>query len=213
VPGVARWALLSILSVTAVTVSADIYRYVDPSGTVHFTDRPVHSGFKLFMRTKASPPSPGPAPAAAQPTRSTGWKVGGLGSARGRAYNALVEQASQRWGVNPALIHAVITAESNYNPEAMSHAGAMGLMQLMPGTAKRFGVADPWDPHQNVNGGTKYLRELLDRFRSLKLALAAYNAGEGAVEQHGNQIPPYAETQHYVQKVMGLFFQGLERDG
>ena len=124
-----------------------------------------------------------------------------------------MHEASERWGVSPALVHAVITAESNYDPEALSRAGAMGLMQLMPGTARRFGVADPWDPEQNVHGGVRYLRELLDRFQNLKLALAAYNAGEGAVEQHGNQVPPYQETQTYVQRVMGLFFRNLDRDG
>ena len=134
-------------------------------------------------------------------------------SSGSREFSPLVHEASERWGVSPALVHAVITAESNYDPEALSRAGAMGLMQLMPGTARRFGVADPWDPEQNVHGGVRYLRELLDRFQNLKLALAAYNAGEGAVEQHGNQVPPYQETQTYVQRVMGLFFRNLDRDG
>jgi soluble lytic murein transglycosylase-like protein len=203
------------LALLAGPAAADIYRYVDGNGVVHFTDRPGHAGYKLFLRTPpaqtvrgTSVPVAAPAVNAAPARRAGGTRA----SASAREYSPLVDEASRRWGVNPALIHAVIRAESNYDPEALSHAGAMGLMQLMPGTARRFGVADPWDPEQNVHGGTRYLRELLDRFRSLKLALAAYNAGEGAVEQHGNQIPPYEETQTYVDRVMGIFFRNLDRD-
>ncbi len=198
------------LSLSPPSARADIYRYVDPRGTVHFTDRPTHPGYKLFMRSVPQQTTPtGLAEArAAMRARPLNPRTSGV-----KEFSPLVYEASQRWGVSPALIHAVITAESNYDPEALSRAGAMGLMQLMPGTAQRFGVADPWDPEQNVHGGARYLRELLDRFQSLKLALAAYNAGEGAVERHGNQIPPYEETQTYVQRVMGLFFRNLERDG
>jgi len=198
------------LALAACDAVADIYRYADPRGVVHFTDKPTHPGYKLFMRTvaAAAPTRLSDVPASARPRPAT-TRVSGAK----KEFAPLVVEASERWGVNPALVHAVITAESNYDPEAMSHAGAMGLMQLMPGTARRFGVNDPWDPQQNVHGGTRYLRELLDRFRSLKLALAAYNAGEGAVEQYGNQVPPYSETQGYVDKVMSLFFRNLQRDG
>ncbi len=189
---------------------ADIYRYVDPRGTVHFTDKPSHPGYKLFMRSEAKPAVPTGLAEARAALRARPASKRSSGS---KEFSPLVHEASQRWGVSPALVHAVITAESNYDPEALSRAGAMGLMQLMPGTARRFGVADPWDPEQNVHGGVRYLRELLDRFQNLKLALAAYNAGEGAVEQHGNQVPPYEETQTYVQRVMGLFFRNLDRDG
>jgi soluble lytic murein transglycosylase-like protein len=212
--GRARLLLAGAMALFASAAGADIYRFVDGNGVVHFTDRPSHPGYKLFLRTPPAQPVrattvPASLPATASPRRDGTRRA----AASARQFNPLVDEASRRWGVNPALIHAVITAESNYDPEALSRAGAMGLMQLMPGTARRFGVADPWDPQQNVHGGTQYLRELLDRFRSLKLALAAYNAGEGAVERHGNQVPPYEETQTYVDRVMGLFFRSIERDG
>ena len=98
--------------------------------------------------------------------------------------------------------------ESAYDPQALSRAGAMGLMQLMPGTAQRYGVSNAWDPVQNLDGGARYLRDLLKMFnQDLRLALAGYNAGEGAVQKYGNQIPPYRETQNYVVKVMDLMRQ------
>lgn len=113
----------------------------------------------------------------------------------------IVRDAAARYGVDADLIHAVIRAESDYDPRCRSHAGAMGLMQLMPGTAAGLGVADAWDPAQNVDGGTRYLRRQLDRFGDLRLALAAYNAGPGAVSRYGG-VPPYDETRTYVQRVL-----------
>jgi soluble lytic murein transglycosylase-like protein len=211
-PGRMGALLAAMMALSVGDAAADIYRYVDSNGVVHFTDRPSHPGYKLFLRTPPAQPVRATTVPASLPVVPRA-RVSSARAAAAREYNALVDEASRRWGVNPALIHAVITAESNYDPEALSRAGAMGLMQLMPGTARRFGVADPWDPEQNVNGGTRYLRELLDRFRNVKLALAAYNAGEGAVEQYGNQVPPYEETQTYVDRVMGLFFRSIERDG
>ena len=104
-------------------------------------------------------------------------------------------------------MHAVISAESAYNPWAVSPKGAMGLMQLMPGTAERFGVSNPYDPIANMHGGARYLRWLLDRFNDHRLAIAGYNAGEGAVQKYGNQIPPYQETQTYVVRVLNFYQQ------
>ncbi len=120
-------------------------------------------------------------------------------------FAAIIEAIAQQHRLDPALLHAVISAESAYEPKAVSRAGAMGLMQLMPATASRFGVADPFDPTANIQGGATYLRLLLDQFRSINLALAAYNAGEGAVSRYGNTIPPYQETQTYVKRVIGFY--------
>jgi len=111
-----------------------------------------------------------------------------------------INQTAQRYEVDPLLVHSVIQVESNYNPYALSPAGARGVMQLMPGTARRFEVANSWDPFQNIAGGVRYLRYLLDTFNSERLAVAAYNAGEGAVWRYGN-VPPYSETVRYVRQV------------
>ncbi|MBV8371182.1 MAG: lytic transglycosylase domain-containing protein [Candidatus Eremiobacteraeota bacterium] len=119
--------------------------------------------------------------------------------------DALVEQNAAAWQVDPALIKAVIANESGFNANATSKVGAQGLMQLMPGTAASLGVRDAYDPAQNVAGGARYLRGLLDRFHGDKrLAIAAYNAGPGAVEKYGD-VPPYAETRNYVQNVLASF--------
>lgn len=115
----------------------------------------------------------------------------------------LIDAYAQYFGLAPQLVQAVVQVESGYNIRALSSKGAMGLMQLMPGTAALLGVTDPYDPQQNIRGGTAYLRQQLDKFGDLQLALAAYNAGPGAVERHGG-IPPYAETQAYVTKIMSL---------
>jgi len=121
-------------------------------------------------------------------------------------YDEIIERYSARYGVDPVLVRAVIQVESDFNPNCVSHKGARGLMQLMPATAARFGVQRIHDPSENIHGGVKYLRELLTMFNGNKeLAVAAYNAGENAVIRYGNRIPPYAETTHYVPKVLGLY--------
>jgi len=113
---------------------------------------------------------------------------------------AYIDETARRYEVDPLLVHSVIQVESNYNPYALSPRGARGVMQLMPGTARRLKVPDSWDPFQNIDGGVRYLRYLLDTFNSERLAVAAYNAGEGAVFRYGN-VPPYPETLRYVRQI------------
>jgi len=132
-------------------------------------------------------------------------RASGIGLAPSR-YRAMILAAANETQVDPALIHAVISVESGYNPSARSPAGALGLMQLMPATAKRYGVKNRLDPAQNIRGGARYLRDLKILFgNKLPLVLAAYNAGEGAVIRHGRRIPPFRETAAYVPKVLSFY--------
>jgi soluble lytic murein transglycosylase-like protein len=117
-------------------------------------------------------------------------------------YDDKIAQAATREGLDPKLLKSMVRAESGFNPAAVSPVGAMGLMQLMPNTAAALGVTDPFDPDQNLAGGARYLRQQLDRFGDTEKALAAYNAGPGAVARYGG-VPPYAETQAYVSKILG----------
>lgn len=123
----------------------------------------------------------------------------------GNRYQREIEQISHFYQLDPQLVKAVIRAESNFNSEAVSPAGAQGLMQLMPATAERFGVKSAFHPRDNIRGGVRYLQWLLNRFEDLPLALAGYNAGEGAVERYGRTIPPYKETQQYVSRVLSFY--------
>ncbi len=171
---------------------ADVYKYVDKHGRTHFTDEPPHGGYKRVVLTWKGWQAPSHKP--------------GNFSKNQQRFASLITEASQEYVLPDSLVHAVITAESAYNPDALSHAGALGLMQLMPETAKRFGVTDRKDPRANVYAGTRYLKLLLGMFNNdLQLAVAAYNAGENAVIKYGNKIPPYPETQNYVRKVLKYY--------
>jgi soluble lytic murein transglycosylase-like protein len=126
--------------------------------------------------------------------------------ARATQYDAIIEKAASSNSVEPNLLRAVIVVESGFNSRAVSKRGAVGLMQLMPATASRFGVSNPFDPKENVHAGARYLKFLMDRFgQDIRLALAAYNAGEDAVDRNGGQIPPFTETMAYVPKVLRIY--------
>jgi soluble lytic murein transglycosylase-like protein len=126
--------------------------------------------------------------------------------AKAGRYDSIIEKAATAASVEPNLLRAVIVVESGFNSRAVSKRGAMGLMQLMPATATRFGVSNPYDPLQNVHAGARYLKFLIDRFgQDVRLALAAYNAGEDAVDRNGGQIPPFSETMAYVPRVLKIY--------
>ena len=178
-------------------VSAAIYQYVDAKGHTYFTDHPLKGNYRL----KGVIGTP----------KSTVASLDTKNSARNRKrYSSMITAAARRLNLRPELLHAVVRAESAYDPRAISRAGAVGLMQLMPGTAQRYGVSERgrYDPKQNLKAGSHYLKDLLKAFKyDLRLALAAYNAGENAVKKYGNKIPPYPETQRYVRKVLAFYNQ------
>ncbi len=170
---------------------ADIFKYVAPDGRVYYTDQPKKGfDYRLIIRTRPK-------------TYKRDLKFMAKNKLK---FNDMIAKTAAKYEMDPKLLHAVIQAESAYNPVAVSSAGAVGLMQLMPDTARRYGVTDRRDPVQNVDGGTRYLKDLLVMFNSnLKLAVAGYNAGEGAVMKYNYTVPPYRETQNYVRHVMSLY--------
>lgn len=178
----------------AADARADIYSFTDERGVVHFTNIPgLDKRYKLIRREAGS----------AIPRSGQAWMPS---EADIRRFSSIIDIAARTNGVEPALVQAVITAESGFNPRAVSRAGASGLMQLMPDTARRYGVRDVFDPVENIHGGVRYLRDLLEMFKGdMRLALAGYNAGENAVIRAGNTIPPYSETQQYVPKVLHYY--------
>lgn len=181
--------ILSCAQIIPRYAEADIYRYEDEEGIVHFTDAPTDKRFKVFLRDLKK-------------DKELRTKLKYASSVNPAEYEQLIKTCSVKYGVNPCLVKAVIHAESGYNPNALSSKGASGLMQLMPATAKSLKVADRFNPKDNVEGGVKYLRFLLDTFKGdVSLAVAAYNAGLGKVAKYGG-IPPYNETRTYVDRVL-----------
>jgi soluble lytic murein transglycosylase-like protein len=180
---------ICLLILTVMSARADIYRYEDDEGIVHFTDAPTDRRFKIFMRDLKK-------------DRKLRTKLQLSSSVNPAEYENIISTCATKYGVNPCLIKAVIHAESGYNPKAVSRKGASGLMQLMPDTARSLKVSNSLDPKDNVEGGVKYLRFLLDTFRGdVSLAVAAYNAGLNKVARYGG-IPPYNETRTYVNRVL-----------
>lgn len=181
------------LAVAAITpaIAGDIYSFVDSDGTVHFSNLPADSRYKRVVGLSSVETSKTVVPSQNFPVH---------------AYSAFIKTAAEQNQLDEALLHAVIRTESGYNPNAVSPKGAVGLMQLMPGTAKRYGVVNPKDPAENIQAGARYLKDLLNKFgNDLGLALAAYNAGEMSVARYGNALPPYRETQAYVPQVLRLY--------
>jgi soluble lytic murein transglycosylase-like protein len=178
-----------MLILTVTSVRADIYRYEDNDGIIHFTDAPTDRRFKIFMRELKK-------------DKQLRTKLQFSNSVNPAEYEQIISSCAAKYGVKPSLIKAVIHAESGYNPNAVSRKGASGLMQLMPATARSLKVSNNFDPKENVEGGVKYLRFLLDTFRGdVSLAVAAYNAGLNKVAKYGG-IPPYSETRSYVNRVL-----------
>jgi soluble lytic murein transglycosylase-like protein len=171
----------------ATAALADIYRYIDENGVMHFTNAPTSSNrdYKLFLRERKMP--------------APSWYDS-------KQYDGLISEASKRHGVSFPLLKAIIKAESDFDPQAVSKKGAMGLMQIMPQNFKLLGLEDPFDPIQNIEAGARYFKLLYDRFGGkLALSLAAYNAGPTAVDRY-KTIPPYEETEEYVRRVLKYYY-------
>lgn len=189
---VAVIAVAALSALAATPALAQIYGGRDADGTVVLSDFRSAMAHELLVEAPRAvdPASWTPEKAAAAPVRA-------------RELTGLIREAALALDVPPQLLHAVVAVESGFDPKAVSRKGAMGLMQLMPATARRFNVTDPFDPRQNLAGGATYLKWLLDKFGGdVQLALAGYNAGENAVVRAGFRIPPYEETRAYVPRVL-----------
>jgi soluble lytic murein transglycosylase-like protein len=184
----------------AAPASAQIYSWRDANGNLVLSNRPQPgtSGIRSYAVPQA------------EKVRATRFAA----VERGRAYDDLIAEHSRNSRVRPDLVRAVVQVESAFNPYAKSPKGAMGLMQLMPATARQYGVTNPFNPAENVRAGVAYLRELLDRYQgSEELALAAYNAGPGAVDKHGQTVPPYRETRNYVSQINQISSRPIQMRG
>jgi hypothetical protein len=181
--------LFCLLFFIASSSLADIYKYVDDNGVVCYTDTPIDKKADRIYKDNSS----------------TSKDIAQVTYEDSTNFHSIINKKAETYDIDPSLIKAVIETESNWNSMALSRKGAMGLMQLMPSTASDMEVRNPFNPEENIEGGTKYLKYLLERFQGdLTLALAAYNAGPNAVEKYG-YIPPYTETRQYVSKVLSLY--------
>jgi soluble lytic murein transglycosylase len=181
--------LLLLLCLVASPAAAQMYVWTDADGNLHFTDQPRHAGFAAYEPKQLQPRAGRHDPS---------WLE------RDWAWDHEIRSAARETGVSPALVKAVIHVESGFDPDAISRVGAGGLMQLMPATARDLGVRNAFDPRQNIRGGARYLKHLIERFEQLDLALAAYNAGPSTVSRYGG-VPPYRETRAYVKNVTALY--------
>ena len=199
-----RPALLAVLLLLLAPVAgANIYAFTDADGTTHFSNVPQDKRYRLALST------PRDSGEVTTGKRATGAQYRASQRAR---WSRLIDSTAQNLNLDAALLHAVIATESGYNWRAVSPKGAIGLMQLMPATAGRYGVTNLYDPQQNIRAGAQYLRELMGRFdNDLRLVLAAYNAGEQAVARYGNRVPPYQETMQYVPRVLGNYARNQQR--
>jgi len=176
------------ISISSSTLYADIYMFIDQNGVVHFTNvlTTSESDYRIYVKEQ----------------RDDSY---GIFSAN--HYDRFIREASDLYSISYPLLKAIIKAESDFNPRAVSKKGALGLMQLMPENIKAMNISDPFDPWENIMGGARYFRKMLDRFEGkLSLSLAAYNAGPTTVERYNHRIPPYKETENYVEKVLKFYY-------
>jgi len=177
------WSVVFIFS-SAMFSHADIYKYIDSKGVLHFTNTPTSSGYELYIKEK--------------PEKTSDYIISS-------EYDDFIRQACETHGVDIPLVKAMIKVESDFNNWAISKKGAKGLMQIMPDNYKRLKIENPFNPWENIMGGTKYMKMMMERFNGrLPLALAAYNAGPTVVDRF-KSIPPYSETENYVKKVMEYY--------
>ena len=185
--------IAALLTAAAAGAHSRIYLWVDADGIRHYTDVPDSNRYRLLVLSPHA-------------RTESGEHYSAALLARASQYDIMIDEAAKAAAVEPNLLRAVIVVESGFNTHAVSKRGAVGLMQLMPATASRFGVSNPYDPQENIHAGARYLKFLMDRFgQNIRLALAAYNAGEDAVDRSGGRIPAFTETLAYVPKVLRVY--------